>query len=83
MPTEVLTVRTAIKDARKAKGLSVPEIADRLGISVSFYYKIEQGVRNPTIELAKVMADTLGRTVDDLFFVSDLDETSSKQAATG
>lgn len=53
---------------RKQKGLTVDKIASDLGISASFYYKIEKGVRNPTITLAKRIAQIFGKTVDELFF---------------
>ncbi|WP_423244382.1 helix-turn-helix domain-containing protein [Desulfofundulus thermobenzoicus] len=41
--------------ARIAKKISVSEMARRLNISPSFYYKIEQGIRNSTIDLAKAI----------------------------
>ncbi|QKS73269.1 helix-turn-helix transcriptional regulator [Paenalkalicoccus suaedae] len=47
-----------------------------IGISESYYYKIEQGIRTPDIELGKKIADKLDSTVDDIFFDDDLDETS-------
>ncbi|WP_242826062.1 helix-turn-helix transcriptional regulator [Desulfurispora thermophila] len=42
-------------------------IVTKLNISTSLYYKIEQGVRNPSLLLAKAIADSLGSTVDELF----------------
>ncbi|MFY9543750.1 MAG: helix-turn-helix transcriptional regulator [Bacillota bacterium] len=57
-----------LKTARKAKGLQVADLARKLHISASFYYKIEQGVRNPTLELARDIATILGRSVEELFF---------------
>ncbi|MHB8182286.1 MAG: helix-turn-helix transcriptional regulator [Candidatus Desulforudaceae bacterium] len=76
-------MRAALKHARQAKGLMVQDIAGKLGISESFYYKIEQGVRNPTIDLAKKIANLLGGTVDELFFTLKLDESSRFSANTG
>lgn len=75
-------MRDALKAARKAKGLEVGEVAGILGISPSFCYKIEAGIRNPTIDLAKQMANLYGRTVDELFFSRKLDETSKGQPTT-
>ncbi|MGE5585797.1 MAG: helix-turn-helix transcriptional regulator [Bacillota bacterium] len=63
-------MRDALRKARKAKGLTVADMAKMLRISPSFYYKIEQGVRNPTLELAKSIADTVGRSVEEVFFAS-------------
>jgi len=71
-------MRKELIRARKARNLSVADMAERMNISASFYYKIESGDRNPTIDLAKRIADLLGGNVDILFFGSNLDDTSSK-----
>ena len=68
-------MRIGLKKARELKNFTVAEIADVLGISASFYYKIESGVRNPTINLAKRMAEVLGDTVDNIFFENELDDS--------
>lgn len=67
MKKEVTILRVALIRARKKKGLKVSTITKQLMISESFYYKIEQGIRNPTIELARKIANTLGGIVDELF----------------
>lgn len=72
-------MRTILKNARIEKGYSVSRAAGLLKISTSFYYKIEKGNRNPTIELAKKIANLLDKTVDEIFFNSQLDESSSGQ----
>jgi putative transcriptional regulator len=74
-------LRSVLIVARKAKGMKVKEAAHKLGISSSFYYKIESGVRNPTMELAKSIADLYEKTVDELFFNHHLDGSSSKKAS--
>lgn len=68
--------RLKLRAARKDLGLSVKQVAQRVDLSASFYYKIEQGERNPGIEDAKRIADLLGRTVDELFFAPRLDDLS-------
>jgi len=70
-------MRIQLRKRRSKQGITVAEMARKLGISESFYYKIEQGIRNPTMNLAKRIADLLGSTVDELFFESQLDETSN------
>jgi len=70
-------LRYILHKARKEAGLSVIEIARLLGISASFYYKIESGIRNPTIHLAKHISELVGGDMDTLFFAIKLDETSS------
>lgn len=57
--------------------LSVAEMAARLGISESHWYKMEQGKRTPSMALAKRIADIMGTKVDKLFFCPDLDDSSS------
>ena len=74
-------MRTRLKETRKAKGLTVADMAARLKVSRSFYYKIEAGTRNPTIDTAKQIADTLGSTVDELFFNPRLDVSSDAETS--
>lgn len=70
-------MRTNLKNLRIRSNLSVPIIAKELGISASFYYKIESGVRNPTISLAKNICDTMGGNINEIFFTLQMDETSN------
>ena len=70
-------MRHLLKQARCKKGFTVSEIAEMVEISESFYYKIESGLRNPTMETAKRIADTLDQTVDELFFDENMDELSN------
>lgn len=74
-------MRHTLRLARIRKGLSVSEMARRLGISVSHYYKIEEGVRNPSMDLAKQIAVVLDTTVDALFFAPRLDDASTDRPA--
>lgn len=66
-------MRKRLKEERIRHKLSVEDIADSLGISESFYYKIESGIRNPTIDLAKKIAKIFNLNVDDLFFNPEMD----------
>lgn len=74
-------MRNKLREARKAKNISVQKMSTMLNISASFYYKIEQGIRNPTISLAKAIAYKLGSTVDELFCTENLDDSSSAKEA--
>lgn len=60
-------MRDNLKKVRKDYGLSVEEIANELNISKSFYYKIESGIRNPTISLAKKIAKLFKLEIEELF----------------
>jgi len=75
-------VRVKLIQTRKDAGLTVADMATKFGISKSFYYKIEAGVRNPTITLANEIALLFGKTVDDLFFNNQLDESSNDNNET-
>jgi putative transcriptional regulator len=70
-------MRSKLVAARKTNGWTVAHVAEKLGISESFLYKIEAGVRNPTIELANQMACLFGATVDELFFGRELGDSSN------
>jgi putative transcriptional regulator len=48
--------------------LSQAEVAQKAGITRPFYTMIESGTRTPSLSIAKRLADTLGTTIDDLFF---------------
>lgn len=72
-------MRSNLRHVRLQKGFNdVEKLAEKIGISASYYYKIEQGVRTPNINLAKKIADTLGHAVDDLFFNKNMDELSNE-----
>jgi putative transcriptional regulator len=60
-------LREALNTARKVKGFTVKDIATKLGISESFYYKIEKGLRNPNIDLAKKISELLEKNIEELF----------------
>ena len=49
-----------IRVARKAKGLTLKEVAQRLGVSETTVSKYEIGSQNLTIETLKKIADALG-----------------------
>ena len=57
-------MRFNLKTARRLKGYTPQDMAEVLGISASFYYKIEKGSSNPSFKLALRVADVL--EYDDL-----------------
>lgn len=58
-----------LKDARAAAGWTQAELAARTGVSRKTINTIENSVFVPSTLLALVLADTLGATVENLFFV--------------
>ncbi|TDX52178.1 helix-turn-helix transcriptional regulator [Orenia marismortui] len=53
---------------RKKHDLTQKEIAAMLGISHQFYSSIERKERNPTLKLAKEIADLFNTTIENIFF---------------
>lgn len=58
----------AMREARRRKGLSQQQLADRLGVSRQTVNAIENGDYNPTIRLCVGICKTLGLTLNDLFW---------------
>lgn len=60
--------REYLQVLRKQREITQQEAAEKLGITVVFYGMIERGERNPTLELAKKIADLFDSTIEDIFF---------------
>lgn len=59
--------RNSLIAARKQKGWTQQDVAQRLGVTTSFYGMIEQGVRNPRLPLALQMEELFGIPLSVLF----------------
>ena len=57
-----LTLSSALSNTRKPQNVSATSLAQRLGISVSYLYKVERGARNPSLSLVKRWARELGHS---------------------
>ena len=55
-----------IKKARKAKGFTQDEFAERTGLNRVHLYRLETGKQSMTLRTLKVIADALGVRVRDL-----------------
>ncbi|MDY0235104.1 MAG: helix-turn-helix transcriptional regulator [Gudongella sp.] len=62
-------MRNELINFRKSKNLTVNEIADKIGVSSSFYEKIEYGDRNPSYNFILMFKSAFpeGET-DKIFF---------------
>ena len=60
-------MRFNLKTARRLKGLKPADMASKLDISLSFYYKIEAGSRDPSLGLAFEIHDIIGGDIRELF----------------
>lgn len=58
---------TAIKERRINNELSIEDVSEKLNISKSMIYKIEKGLRIPSILLAVRIAILYGCPTDDIF----------------
>jgi len=57
-------------EIRKNLKLTPKEMALLLGVSVSYYYKIEEATRNPSYNFLMRCKEKLSVNVDDIFFKS-------------
>ena len=57
-----------LRAARRAQGLSLRALADRLGISPSLISQVETGRAKPSVNTLYAMATELGMSLDDLLF---------------
>jgi len=62
----------AMKQARKAAGLSQESLAARVGVSRQTINAIEKGDYNPTIKLCINICLALGITLNDLFWDEEM-----------
>ncbi len=53
-------MRTNLQAARKAAGLTQQQLADRLGITLNHYQKIEYGMLNGSFAVWDALEDLLG-----------------------
>ncbi len=58
-----------IRNYRKELGMSLEEMAKAVGISTGYLCHLEKGTRrNPSTELMEKIAQTLGKTISEIFF---------------
>jgi putative transcriptional regulator len=65
---------------RDSLNLSQKEMALNLGISLSFYIKIELGQRNPSFNFIKKFKQKFNISVDEFFFEKALHDTCVNNA---
>ena len=56
-----------IRELRKARGLTLAALAERLDISENYLGSLERGTRHPSLQLVEAIAQTLGVRVMELF----------------
>ncbi len=63
------SLNNRLREARSKAGLTQAELAQRIGVSRKTVNTIENKVFTPSTLVALLLADALGRSVEDLFFV--------------
>lgn len=79
-------MREFIKNARIERGISVDDIAKTLSVSDSMVWKVEAGIRNPSVPLARKWAEILSIQEKDIlryFFDNNSDIMSDGRQAAG
>lgn len=74
-----MTVGEKIKQLRKDKGLQQKAVATDVGLDQSNYNKVENGKREPSVEVLQKLSVILGVTVDELL---NLDENKQPTPVT-
>ena len=60
-------MKNNIAELRKQKGISQKELAESIGITNWWLNHIESGKRNPSLVLAKNIAEKLNVSIKDIF----------------
>lgn len=64
-----------LKAARAERDLTQKDLAAAVGVSRQTINAIEKGEYNPTIKLCRAICRTLGKSLDELFWEDESDET--------
>ncbi|MGI5905209.1 MAG: helix-turn-helix transcriptional regulator [Candidatus Pararuminococcus gallinarum] len=60
-------MNATLRETRKEQGKTQQQMADLAGISLKSYQRIENGVQDPSVSVAKRIAKALKSTVEGLF----------------
>ena len=60
-----------LKEVRKERGISIYEMAEKLGITASFYSQIENKKRRLFYDTAIKIADIFNKKPDELFYTEE------------
>lgn len=58
----------AVKDLRKIRGLTQCNFCEKIGITQSYLSQVENGVKEPSIDVLKKIADALDTPIPVLFW---------------
>jgi transcriptional regulator with XRE-family HTH domain len=72
-----------LRERRQQLGLSLRELADRLGVSASLISQIERGLANPSVSTLYAIVAELEISLDDLLFTDGRPTTRSPEEVGG
>ncbi len=78
---EYATIGDRLREARKARGLSLRHLAALLGVSPSLISQVETGRAKPSVNTLYALANELGISLDSLLFMDTEPMTTTTQAA--
>ncbi|ACY13208.1 helix-turn-helix domain-containing protein [Haliangium ochraceum] len=71
------TIGNAVRDGRKAFGLTQEQAAERLDICVDYYGRVERGIAIPSVSMLRRLAVAFGLDGNVLLGLSDADLDTS------
>jgi DNA-binding XRE family transcriptional regulator len=74
--------RKELVERRKKLNLTQDQVAEEANISRAYYVNIEAGRKDPSIKVAKRIADVMETTVDRLFCTSGVPEGNEIQVSS-
>lgn len=64
--------KNKIREYRKVEGMTLEEMAGKIGISVGYLCHLEKGTRkNPSTWIMEKVAKVLGKNIAEIFFEED------------
>lgn len=64
-------IKTKVRELREKQGLSIPQLADRIGVSESTIQYLESGEYVPSLTLAMKLASIFNVPIEDLFKLAE------------
>ena len=69
-----IEIGARIKELRIKKKMNCNELANKAGVSPTYIYQLEKGIKSPTVEYLSFICDALNVTLCDFFRSDDTKE---------
>lgn len=60
--------REKLTKLREKNNFTQCQVAEKIGVTTSYYGMIEQGVRTPALDIAKNISDFFCKSIEEIFF---------------